>query len=118
MEHFYKIIDTSMIRGHLGLVIDGIPANWEEWKKHSFLPRAGIVGSLVAEGYVREGLIYILDCAPGIVVPVLFVGLQEISQLEFSKSYQYNKNFSCASNAEIDKAKMSEFSTSLFSQFF
>lgn len=115
MDRYFKIIDTSKVKGVTNACINGVNANYEEWAKHNFLPQKGIVGFLMGEGYVREGTIYILECAPGIIVPVLPSGVVETTAQDFNSNWYQNLIKGHATKEDIENAKLDEMTNSLMS---
>ena len=49
METFVEIINTAKVRSNTNLELSGIFANKKEWEKHSFYPKVGVVGVIIAE---------------------------------------------------------------------
>ena len=117
MDRYFEIVDCDKVRGGSNLVIGDIAAGYDEWKKHGFLPKEGIVGHLLGEGRTFEGSIYILECAPGILVPILPNGVREVSSRFFDSKWQENMKKGCASQKEIEKAKSDEMVSSLMNSW-
>lgn len=118
MDRYFKIIDSSKVRGASNASIGGINANYDEWAKHGFLPKEGVIGFLMGEGYAREGTLYILECAPGIIVPILPSGVTETTAQEFNSKWRNNLIIGRATQAEIQQAKSDDLINSMMSQFF
>lgn len=117
MDRFFEITNVDSVRGNSNLNVEGIPANVEEWKKHSFYPKRGVVGVLIGEGYIREGSIYVLNCGGGNVVPVLPSGVREITRTSFMSKYSNNSSIGYATETEINEYKNKDIMNSLMSQF-
>ena len=62
METFVEIINTAKVRSNTNLELSGIFANKKEWEKHSFYPKVGVVGVIIAEAQSCEGKILIIHC--------------------------------------------------------
>ena len=117
MDKYFKIIDPSKVKGGSNATLGGVKANYDEWEKYNFLPKEGVVGFLMGEGYVREGAVYFLECAPHIIVPILPSGVIETTAHEFNSKWRQNLVIGHASAEEIQRAKSDEFTNSFMSQF-
>lgn len=53
-------------------------------------PQKGVIGFLMGEGYVREGAVYFLECAPRIIVPILPSGVIETTEQEYNTKWRQN----------------------------
>lgn len=117
MDRYFEIVDCDKVRGGSNLIIGGVAAGYDEWKKHNFLPRKGVVGHLLGEGCVYEGTIYILECAPEILVPILPDGVKEVSSWVFDSKWQENMDKGRSSQKEIEKAKSDEIVSSMMNSW-
>ncbi len=117
MDRYFKITDSSKVKGGSNASFGGVGANYDEWAKHNFLPKEGVIGFLMGEGYVREGPVYFLECAPGIIVPILPSGVTETTEYEFNTKWPQNLIIGRATPEEIQQAKSNEFTNSIMSQF-
>lgn len=91
MKRYYKIINASKVRGGSNISICGVRANYDEWSKHCFLPKEGVVGVLVGEGESFEGDLFFLECATNIYVPILPSGVKPISEYEYNYCCPVNR---------------------------
>lgn len=117
MDRYFKITDPSKVKGGSNACLGGVNANYDEWAKHNFLPKKGVIGFLMGEGYVREGTVYFLECAPRIIVPILPSGVVETTEYEFNSKWRQNLVIGHATPEEIQRAKSDEFTNSIMSQF-
>lgn len=117
MRKCYRITDASAIRGTTNAQVLGVPANYEEWEKHSFCPTKGVLGMLFCDGQTREGTVYILECMYHCLVPVLVSGVEEISEAYFQSNFrEVNTRLGYDPNgSRCDKAKNAEIVNSLMS---
>ena len=117
MKRYYKIINTSKVRGGTNVSICGVRANYDEWAKHCFLPKEGVVGILVGEGESCEGDLFFLECATNIYVPILPSGVKPISEYEYYANSPLNLMVGKATHSEIEQVKGNDFVNSFMSQF-
>lgn len=117
MDRYFRILDPTKVKGGSNACLGGVNANYDEWAKHNFLPKKGVIGFLMGEGYVREGTVYFLECAPRIIVPILPSGVIETTKQEFNTKWRQNLIIGHASQKEIQQAKSEEFINSLMSPF-
>ena len=117
MDKYFEIVDCDKVRGGSNLVVGGVTAGYDEWKKHNFLPKEGIVGHLLGEGRTFEGPIYILECAPEILVPILPDGVKEVPSRVFDSRWRENMDKGRASQKEIEKAKSDEIVSSMMNSW-
>lgn len=115
MDRYFKIIDSTKVKGGSNVCLGGVKANYDEWAKHNFLPKEGVIGFLMGEGYVREGAIYFLECAPQIIVSILPSGVVKTIEQEFNSKWRQNLIIGHASQEEIQQAKSDEFTNSFMS---
>lgn len=116
MARCFRITDTAAIRGNTAAEIWGVKANYDEWKKHQFCPCKGVMGMLLADAYIRDGQVYLLECMYHCVVPVLATCVEEISEEYFQANFR-DVNTALAydpTGKRCDDAKMKEITNSLF----
>lgn len=113
MDRYFEIVNCDKVRGGSDLVIAGVIAGYKEWINHNFLPRNGIVGHLVGEGSTAEGDIYILECAPNILVPILLDGVKEVPRRIFDTTWRENIKKGQATQKEIEEARTNEMISSI-----
>lgn len=113
MDRYFEIIDSSQVRGAANLEIGGVNAGYDEWAKHNFLPKSGVVGHLLGEGRMFEGRIFILECAPNILVPILPNGVKEVSSRIFEANWHENLKKGQATQKEIEDAQTNEMVSSM-----
>lgn len=110
MSQFVEIVNLAKVRSNSNLVVSGLEANQNGWKKYSFYPNKGVVGQIMGEAQCAEGIIYLVQCHEHILVPVLPQGLSEISYEEFKRRLPNNlvvgKASDCQqnSNFNVDEA--------------
>ena len=90
METFVEIINAAKVRSNTNLELSGIFANKKEWEKHSFYPKIGVVGVIIAEAQSCEGKILIIHCGDRLIVPILPEGVRCISFTEYNSRYSQN----------------------------
>lgn len=117
MDRYFIITDSTKVKGGSNASLGGVMANYDEWAKHNFLPKEGVIGFLMGEGYVREGTVYFLECAPNIIVPILPSGVKETTSIEFNNKWRQNLIIGHATQDEILQAKSDEMINSMMSQF-
>lgn len=116
MERYFRIKDTSAIRGLTNAELFGVKANYDEWKNHQFCPCKGVLGRLLCDAYVREGTVYILECMYHCLVPVLASGVEEITASYFTNNFR-EVNSMLASDPDGSRcsdAKIREMTNSIF----
>ncbi|MGM9746583.1 MAG: hypothetical protein ACI30H_06470 [Paludibacteraceae bacterium] len=93
MAKFVEISNEQAIR-NVNLVgcpeYRGYATTTQDWVKHGFYPKAGVVGQVVGEAQSREGLLYLIQVSDSIIVAVLPYGLRNISYIEANKRYPSN----------------------------
>lgn len=95
---YVRIIDQGECLSTTREYVDGVYANKNEWAKHNFYPKNGMVGELVK----RTPMAYIVKIMDGIYVPMTRKGIEEIS----SKDYETGvKNNLCCGMDERQKKK-------------
>lgn len=100
METFVEIINKNACQPSSGLVIDGIEANSNEWKKHNFYPQNGIVGVVLGEGQMFSGTILIIQVWDKLIVPIEPSGVRYITETEFNKRIGKNLEIGLDRNNE------------------
>lgn len=83
---FVKIIDKGECFSSTMEYINGVYANKDEWAKHNFYPKNGMVGELVK----RTPSAFIVKIAEGIYVPMTRNGIKEISESEYRAGLKNN----------------------------
>lgn len=100
---YVRIIDQGECLSTTRECVDGVYANKNEWAKHNFYPKNGMVGELVK----RTPSAYIVKIMDGIYVPMTRNGIEEIS----SKDYEAGlKNNLCCGMDERQKKNKRRFS--------
>lgn len=99
---YVRIIDQGECLSTTREYVDGVYANKNEWAKHNFYPKNGMVGELVK----RTPMAYIVKIMDGIYVPMTRKGIEEIS----SKDYEAGvKNNLCCGMDERQKKNKRRF---------
>lgn len=116
MARYFRITDTSAIRGNTSAEIWGVKANYDEWKKHQFCPCEGVIGMLLCDAQIREGKVYLLECMYNCVVPVLATSVEEISESYFKNNFRdINSRLAYdPTGSRCDEARRNEMMQSLF----
>ena len=118
MDRYVEITNPAKVRSNTNLVVAGFSANQSEWNKYSFYPNKGDVGILIGEAQCYEGLIYIVQCDNTIFVPVLPIGIRDISLSEFCNRYSQNHIVGKATAQQMnDSFNVDEFMDSLNKMF-
>ena len=76
---YVRIIDQGECLSTTREYVDGVYANKNEWAKHNFYPKNGMVGELVK----RTPSAYIVKIMDGIYVPMTRNGIEEISSKDY-----------------------------------
>ena len=82
---YAKIIDKGECYSTLGLVVNGVPANKQEWAKYNFYPKNEMVGEVI---YVN-GMI-VLKITEDIYVPMSSRGVVEITEKDYIEGKKNN----------------------------
>ena len=83
---YVEIIDKGECFSTTMEFIDGVYANKEEWEKHNFYPKNGMVGEVVK----RTPSSYIIKIAEGIYVPMTRRGIREITFQQYQARLDAN----------------------------
>lgn len=84
---YVRIIDQGECLSTTREYIDGVYANKNEWAKHNFYPKNGMVGELVK----KTPLAYIVKIMDGIYVPMTKKGIEEISLKDYEAGVNNNR---------------------------
>lgn len=90
MEKYVEVINSAKVRRNFKCINSTIDCSKSAWERNSFYPNEGVVGVVVSEAYCYEGLIYIIQCADNIFVPILPNGIREITYAEFANRFPQN----------------------------
>ncbi len=102
MSNFVEIIDKNACQPSSNMIIDGIKANSEEWKKHNFYPQVGIVGVVLGEGQMYVGTVLIIQVWDNLIIPITPRGVRYITETEFNKRLSKNLEIGLDRNNEND----------------
>lgn len=83
---YVRIIDQGECLSTTREYVDGVYANKNEWAKHNFYPKNGMVGELVK----RTPSAYIVKVMDGIYVPMTRNGIEEISSKDYEAGIKNN----------------------------
>lgn len=83
MIKYVEIINENACQPFTSAVINGIPACSDEWKKHNFYPRNGIVGVVIADGKMHCGEVLVIEVLKNVFIPILPNGVKSITETEF-----------------------------------
>ena len=83
---YVRIIDQGECLSTTREYVDGVYANKNEWAKHNFYPKNGMVGELVK----RTPSAYIVKIMDGIYVPMTRNGIEEISSKDYEAGIKNN----------------------------
>lgn len=83
---YVRIIDQGECLSTTREYVDGVYANKNEWAKHNFYPKNGMVGELVK----RTPSAYIVKIMDGIYVPMTRNGIEEISSKDYEAGVKNN----------------------------
>lgn len=119
MARYFRITDTSAIRGNTEAEVFGVKANYDEWKKHQFCPCKGVIGMLICDAYIREGRLLLLECMYHCVVPVLDTCVEEISEDYFKNNFrQVNSALAYdPTGSRCDDARINEMTNSILNMW-
>ena len=90
MIKFVEIINENACQPFTSAVINRIPACSNEWKKHNFYPRKGIVGAVIAEGHMHCGEVLVIEVLKNVFIPILPNGVKSITETEFLNKVNNN----------------------------
>lgn len=90
MIKYVEIINENACQPFTSAVINGIPACSDEWKKHNFYPRKGIVGAVIADGQMHCGAVLVIEVLKNVFIPILPNGVKSITETEFLNKVNNN----------------------------
>lgn len=90
MEKFVEITDVNAVLPFSDVVIDGVQASTNEWKKDNIYPNKGMVAQVIGNGISADGEILILQLLDDFFAVILSCGVKNISQAEFWKRLPQN----------------------------
>lgn len=90
MEKFVEITDVNAVLPFSDVVIDGVQASTNEWKKDNIYPNKGMVARVMGNGISADGEILILQLLDDFFAVILSYGVKNISQAEFWKRLPQN----------------------------
>ena len=88
---YVRIIDQGECLSTTREYVDGVYANKNEWAKHNFYPKNGMVGELVK----RTPSAYIVKIMDGIYVPMTKNGIEEILEMPITEEEKEKFHSSC-----------------------
>ena len=94
MAHYFKIIDQGECISTSDILVDGIPADLNEWAKYNFYPKKDMVGVAVLDEHITTRFVLgssvlVIKLMDGVYVPMSRLGVVEITEDEY-KSGQVN----------------------------
>lgn len=109
MAKFVEISNEQAVR-NINLVgcaeYEGYAMTTQDWARHGFYPKVGVVGQVVGEVQSREGLLYLVQVSDSIIVAVLPYGLRNISYIEAHRRYSANMSVGHTSPAEAKEREV------------
>jgi hypothetical protein len=98
MIKYVEIVNEDACQPVTSATINGIPACSDEWKKHNFYPRNGIVGAVITEGQIHMGKVLVIEVLKNVFIPILPNGVKSITETEFFN--KVNNNSTLGRNTE------------------
>lgn len=83
MDRFVEIVDVDAVLPFSDVVINGIKASTEEWKKNNIYPNKGMVAAVIGNGMSANGEIMILQLLDDFFAVIFPYGVKNISHTEF-----------------------------------
>lgn len=91
MIKYVEIINEDACQPITSATINGIPACSDEWNKHNFYPRNGIVGAVIAEGQIHLGKVLVIEVLKNVFIPILPNGVKSITESDFLSKVNNNQ---------------------------
>lgn len=90
MERFVEIIDVDAVLPFSDVIIDGVKASTDDWKKYHIYPNKGMVAQVIGKGMSADGEILILQLLDDFFAVISPSGVKNISEAEFWKRLPQN----------------------------